>query len=234
MNKYKEGYINEDNKVFWRIRNKKEIWITKEQYERRKIQRNKYHKNCMKIYYERRAKKDIMDIPYFGKYDFSKNKYFIGISTSGKELWVNKERLESLRKIKKQSRTKYVEKMKKLPKTGLKIGDVSPDNADLFVLFLTGNKPFFGSKEQLIIQKEALKRRYILRDLKSKYKKRILLGNLKIKLKRSDVHPETNMIFWMYSKNGKEVWMNPEDFKIKREKIKEIRRLRRIKKVVEN
>ena len=50
----KRGTTREDGKVFSRISKGKEIWLTKEQYDKREISRKQYVRNCIKSYYSRR------------------------------------------------------------------------------------------------------------------------------------------------------------------------------------
>jgi len=105
----KRGTVREDGKIFARMAKGKELWITKEQYEKRENSRKEYTKKCLELYKKyRKEKKSI------GQYDHKKNLYFIGISTSGKEVWKSKAFLEKFRK--KQNKNKNKNKNKKKSK----------------------------------------------------------------------------------------------------------------------
>jgi hypothetical protein len=134
-----------------------------------------------------------------------------------------------LRQKQNAAKRKYVKKMKALPKTDLKIGDPCPTDSNLFVVFFTGNKAFFGTREDLEKKKKCLRRSGVLRDIKYMHKRRGFLKGLKERLKRGAIHPETGKVFWIYSKNTKEIWMDVEEFNIKHRIEKERRKRTRLK-----
>ena len=209
----KIGTIREDGKVFARMQRGVQLWLTKEQYENREIKRKIYVKKCLELY--KKLKKEPRSI---GDYDHRKNLYFIGISSSGKEVWRSKVFLDKFRKRQDLRRKEYVKRCSDLPVKNLKFGDQNPDNPNLFVIHKVGNKCFFGNKKKLKEKKESLRITYAKRYLKSKKKKQTIMSNITVKLKRGAVREQDNYIFFQYNRIGKEIWLNPEIYKLKRDK----------------
>jgi len=226
----REGFIREDGMVYWRHRkNRGDIWLTPEKFAAYQVKRKEYRDMCREAYYKRQAELPENERNYFGRYDWKKNKYFIDISSSGKEVWVYKARYEKLKAKREEYRKKYCSKMKSVPKTGLKMGDQNPDNPNEYVLWFTGNRPKFGTLEQLEIAKQGLKAIY-----KKAHKKYRQIRNEKLrfmnnKLRRGHVHAETGMIFWEYNYRGEPRWLEPEKFAVKHQTDKERRRKNRKK-----
>ena len=209
----KRGTVREDGKIFARYRKGKELWISKEQYERREKSRKEYVKNCIESYKKRRK-----EIRSFGEYDEKINLYFIGISSSGKEVWRNKVFLEKRKKMQAKNKNRYIEKCFLLPQSNLKFGDQHPDNSNLFVINKVGNKCFFGDESKLKEKKESLRITCTKRYYKSKKIRHIVLKNLETKLKRGATREQDNFIFFQYDRVGKEIWLSPEIYHQKREK----------------
>lgn len=228
---YKEGAQREDGKYYWRYDKykNKEIWISKEQLDRRRATRTAYRKACAEEYYKRQAKKPIEDRNYFGKYDFAKDKYFAGVSASGKEIWYPKEKFLKLKMRCNKNKRDFVARQKKYTGKHAKIGDVSPDNPSLFCIFKIGNKPYYGSAEKLEQWRESRGISYRKRNIKYGKKRREILSKLEKRIKRGYVHPENGTIFWEYNCYGKEIWLSSDVFKIKREAHIQIRRNYRLK-----
>ena len=220
----KRGTIREDGKVFARMLEGKEIWITKEQYDKREATRKNYVKRCQEMY-----KKYRKEIRSFGDYDHKRNLYFIGISSSGKEVWRSKAFLEKRKKQHDLRKKEYNQRCHQIPNTNLKFGDQHPENPNLFVINKVGNKCFFASKKKLEEKKERLKMIYTKRHFKSKKIKQIAMKNITIKLKRGTTRSEDNYIFFEYNRVGKEVWLPPDVYTIRREKDLERRRNNRKK-----
>ena len=99
-----------------------------------------------------------------------------------------------------------------------KFGDQNPDNPHLFVIHKVGNKYFFGNKKKLKEKKESLRITYAKRYLKSKKKKQTIMDNITFKLKRGTTREQDNCIFFQYNRVGKEIWLAPEIYKLKRDK----------------
>lgn len=217
---HKEGDQREDGKYFWRFSKtkNKEIWITKEQLDKWRATRKAYRKMCAEEYRRREAQKAPEDQNYLGKYDFAKNRYFAGVSASGKELWWSKDKYLRLRELRNRSKKAFVEKMKKLPNTGVKIGDVHPDNPELFCVFKIGNKPFYGDAAKLQEGRESRARTYRKRTIKNKKRKAQAMLYVTNKYKRGDKHPENGTLFWGYNSVGKEQWLPKDVFVVKRAK----------------
>jgi hypothetical protein len=226
--KHKKGEVRKDGKVYWRHhKGKGHIWLSREAFERNCEKALAYRRKAAAAYYAMRDKKDVMDRPYFGKYDFAKNKFFVGISVNGKERWVHKNRFEILKKQYASHKRSFVERLKSLPETGLKIGDKHPEDSNKYVLYLIGKKPYFGTLEQL----EAKKLRYRTIQKKSAIKlqaiRREKLSNLSSILRKGYVHPETGMVFWEYDKRGNEKWLDKQVFSEKRATYNKMRKERR-------
>lgn len=228
----KEGFVREDGMVFWKnSKEKGEIWLRPEQYSKWCETRKKYRERCAREYYKRREKLNEMDRPYFGKYDFSRNLYYIGVSSAGKEVWINKQRYENLLERRKKYRSNYVKKLQQEPKTNLRFGDPHPDDPNLFVILMIGNKPFFGPKERLDKRRECLRRTGVKRDIKDKHKRKQILEQLgENRIPRGAYDLETGLVFWEYSQNGKERWMPVEEFHRLRTKGCEKRKSNRMRK----
>jgi hypothetical protein len=209
----KQGTIREDGKIFARIQRGKPLWLTKEQYENREIKRKIYVRKCLELY--KKLKKEPKSI---GDYDHRKNLYFIGISSSGKEVWRNKFFLDKFKKRQDSRRKEYIRRCSDLPVNNLKFGDQNPDNPNLFVIHKVKNKCFFGNKKKLEEKKESLRIAYAKRHFKSKKKRKINMDNIKVKLKRGAVREQDNYIFFQYNGIGKEVWLAPEIYNEKRNK----------------
>ena len=221
----KRGTIREDGKVFARILEGKEIWLTKEQYEKREKSRKEYIKRCMKSYYSRRK-----SVRKIGEYDHNKNLYFCGVSSSGKEVWRKKQYLDRIIKAMVNSKKRYIQKCKtNYPPTTLKFGDKNPLNPNEYVVFKVGNKVFFDSLKRLNEIKEKKRMIYVKRYFKAKKIRKNILDRIENKKRRGDSRLEDNKLFWEYNRVGKEIWLDPEIFHLKRKKSCERRSLCRKK-----
>jgi len=232
MGKYlfKEGHVREDGMIYWRYRKDKgHVWITQEQYKKYVETRKKYRELCLKEYYKQRSKLNVMDQSFYGKYCFAKNRYFIGVGSSGKEIWTTKEKYLKHRDKQNRNRRNFIKKLKSQPKPDLKIGDPHPDNKDLFVCYFIGNKPYFGSEQKLKTVVESRKTSIRKRDIKYKRLRKERLAQIEKKHRRGDVHPENKTLFWEYNIQGKEKWLPFEEFKLRHDKEKERRRINRLK-----
>jgi hypothetical protein len=229
--KYKEGFVREDGKVFWRYQQGRgEIWITPEQYESRKKSRKEYRRKCIAEYRRSAINRDIDNMVYYGKYCQHKNAYFIGLSSSGKDMWVTEEKfLRHRLRLRNRNKT-YREKVSKYPKSNLKFGDQHPENPELFVRYFIGNKPFFGTAQELAETKKSRSISYRKRFEKYKEIRRQKLLALTNKLKRGTFSIERNAYFWNYDIKGDEVWLRKDVFDRKHQQEKAKRNLNRAKK----
>lgn len=208
----KRGTIREDGKVFARMLNGKEMWITKEQYEKREKSRKDYSKRCRKSYYSRRQA-----VRTLGEYDHNKNLYFCGISCSGKEVWRKKVFADRILNASRKNKKKYTERCKtNYPPTTLKFGDKNPLNPNEYVVLKVGNKIFFGSLKRLNEVKETKRVIYARRYFKAKKIRKNFLNNIENRKRRGDSRIEDNKLFWEYNRVGKEIWLCPEVFHFKR------------------
>jgi hypothetical protein len=225
MAKYKSGHKREDGKVFWRYQTGKgEIWVTEEQFARRKKTQIEYRKKAAKHYYQSVPKEKR---PSYGQYDFAKNRYFIGISSSGKEVWVTKDRLERNKQQHKKAKQKYLEKTKQFPPQNAKIGDKHPTDSNLYVLYKHGNRPYYGDKAALNRRLETLRMAYIKRYYKTKkIRKERLAGTPHIKRGTE----RNGMYFWTHDRIGKELWLPKAKYDEKRKKELERRKKNRLTK----
>jgi hypothetical protein len=209
----KRGTVREDGKVFCRISKGKEIWLTKEKYEERENKRKEYVRQCQELYKKYRKEKR-----KFGECDYKRNLYFIGISSSGKEIWRNKAFLEKRKRQHNLRKKEYNKRCLELPQTNLKFGDPHPENSNLFVVHKIGNKCFFGTKSKLKKVKESKRMTYAKRYFKSKKKRNEILKNKIERKKRGEIRIEDNKVFWEYNRVGKEIWLDHEIFHLKRNK----------------
>jgi len=222
----KRGTAREDGKVFWGYRKEKELWVAKEQYEKWENTRKEYVRRCRQNYHERQKAKHIVDRNYVGKYDSSKNLYFIRISTAGKEIWGTKYQLELFRKRHTLYRRNMYKKLREQhPDTGLKIGDRNPDNPNEYVVFFIGKKPYFGTKQHLKEKQQSRAISYRKRQQKYKLKRDAKLKSIEKRIKRGTENPETGLVFYYYSQNGNERWITKEYYQkvLEQERIKKRR-----------
>jgi hypothetical protein len=218
-NHIKRGTVREDGKVFWVYRKGKEVWATKEQYDKRENTRKAYVRMCQQEYRKSQAKKLLHERNYLGKYDCSRNLYFISISTAGKEVWGTKFQLEKYRKRLNDRRKDMTEKLKKL-QTNLKFGDPNPNNSEEFVCYFIGKKPYFGSVKKLEERKKSRAISYRKLDMFYRTKRMMAMQALSKRLRRGAVNQETGLLFWEYNEAGKEKWFSEEEFKVRQEKEK--------------
>jgi len=212
----KRGTVREDGLVYHRKKKGKEVWLTPEAYQVALDKENKYRSHCRKVYESLNKPK-----PAFGEYCPRRNLYFICISSSGKEVWRNRNWFEKFRSKQRINKRKYYDKCKQLPKNGLKIGDPHPNDPNLFVIYKLGNKAVYGDSKKLKDRKECQRRYYLKRDFKyKKMREKSLEGRERIR--RGTVNSENNLIFWHYDDVGKEKWITKENFEIKmnKERIK--------------
>jgi len=224
----KRGTVRDDGKIFCRRLYGKEIWLTKEQFERREEKRRKYVKMCQNEYKKNRKK-----IRKFGEYDPQKNLYFIAVSTSGKEIWKSKKFLENRREKHKKRKQEYNERCKKLESNNYKLFDQHPENPNLFVINKVGNKCFYGDIKKVEEKKESLRISRVKRYFKrKKMRQEILNGSERIK--RGTVNLENGLVFFGYTTEGRQIWLSKDIYNIKRNKELERRRRNRLLKKLAN
>lgn len=218
----RRGTVREDGKIYCRKLYGKEIWLTKEQYEKREEQRKKYVKMCQNLY-----KKNRKQVRKFGEYDPQKNLYFISISTSGKEVWRSKKFLEKRRENLKKRKKEYNERCKKLETNTYKLFDQHPNDPNLFVINKVGNKCFYGDIKKVEEKKERLRVIRLKRYFKRKKRKQETLNGTE-RIKRGTINQENNLIFFGYDSIGKQIWLSSEIYNMKRNKELERRRKNRL------
>ena len=231
-NHIKRGTVREDGKVFWVYRKGKEVWATKEQYDKRENTRKAYVRMCQQEYKKMQAGKPPHERNYLGKYDSSRNLYFIRVSTAGKEIWGSKFQLNEYRKRLNDRRKDMTKRLNEL-QTNLKFGDPNPNNPKEFVCFFIGKKPYFGSAKKLEERKKSRAITYRKLDMFYRTKRMFALHALEKRIRRGTVNEETGLIFWEYNEAGKEKWFSKEEFKLRHEKEK-IRRNKYRKKPIHN
>lgn len=214
MGKLKRGTMREDGMVFARMYRGKETWITPQQYEKREQTRRAYVRKCAANYKRRQLAKSIMDRNYLGRYDPYTDKYFLGITSAGKEMWGTKQQLCKTRNDMNSRRKKFTERCKQLKDSGLKLGDPHPTEQGLFVILIVGNKRYYGDEKRLREVRDQRNRAYRKRDLRYRRLRKVYLENLETIWKRGERN-EGGMVFWEYNIRAKEVWLTPEQFEKK-------------------
>ena len=68
------------------------------------------------------------------------------------------------------------------------------------------------------------------RYIKAKKIRQHILKNIENRKRKGDSRQEDNKLFWEYNRTGKEIWLDPEIFHIKRNKDNNRRKLYRKKK----
>lgn len=226
----KRRTVRSDGKIYDRIDGDgKEIWLTPEQFEKREKTRKEYVNKCILSYKRRQQRKPAEERNFLGKYDPSRNLYFRGITSSGKEIWVTKQRLEEYRQKCNERRKNYNERCKQLPKIEGKIGDPHPSIPGLFIIFRAGNKLFYGDEVRLAAVRTSRARSYVKRNIKYRKKRKELLAGLQNKLSRGHQHPYDDLLFYEYNSHGREVWLPPDEFNKRREYDLARRRAKRLK-----
>lgn len=228
-----------DGKVFWGMKGNKEIWITEEQFEKWDEARKKYTRKRAKQWQknlpvEQRIKK--------GTYDSNTDLYFYGYSGIGKPIWITKDKFENYKEKARICRKNYYDRLKKLPLPKYCIGDKHPEDPNLVVVRLYGNKVCWGTEDQaksvsmsrLQSYKKYRENRGQIRKASANEKKQKVLQflseNPHLKRSRGDKDLVLNRIFWGYSVWGTEMWMTPEKFEAKVNKAKLARNILREKK----
>lgn len=222
MEKIRSGYVREDGKVFIRYFKGKEIWGTMESLLKRQETKRTYGRKSRQL-----AKKLIKEPHSFGDYDHKKNLFYIGISCSGKEIWRDKKFFERYKEKVKINKRRYIEKCKSLESKNLKVGMPNPDNPNEYLIYRVGNKCFFGNKEQLEERKEVCRMAKLKLYFRNKKIRREKLEKLETRRKRGDTRIEDNKIFFYYSDNGNEIWLEPEEFYRRRNRELEKKKTRR-------
>lgn len=227
--KFKQGFVREDGMRFWGYRDGKEVWISEESYQMRRESRRQYRRRVRQMGLEHLKRKDPMDQPYLGKYDFSRNLYFLELGSNGKEVWGTKQQLEHFKERRRIGNDRYIDRCALLPDLNLRHNDPHPDNPNLFVLRKVRNKCFFGTAEELA--KVLEQRRITSRkgNQLRKYKRRMTI--LKLGAERLNRGVERNgMFFWNYTAAGREKWVTPEQFAFLKEQSRQISKRTRQKK----
>ncbi len=119
MSKYSRGYVREDGMVYLRKKEGKEIWGTKERFEKMEKNRLEYMEKKRLEYNQIPVEKRIK----IGTYNPETGLYFIRIGGNLAPIWGTKEKLEQYKNMKKTMAKNY--KMAKL-KTKVIIPKDSP------------------------------------------------------------------------------------------------------------
>ncbi len=212
LHRPKRGEAREDGKVFARMLDGKELWLTKEQYDRRERSRREYVRKCYDAYKRRQNAKTEDQRNYLGKYDVATNLYFIGVTSSGKERWGTKDQLDTYRNNLTNRRKEYVKRCQRGNIVDAKIGDPHPTKSGLFVIGRVSNRLFYGDQDRLDKIRESRAITYRKRNLKLRYKRKEAVRQLTHRYKRGDKHPYDDLLFWEYNRYGRELWYDPVEY----------------------
>lgn len=225
----KRGTARADGKVLWRYVKGEPKYISKSQYDKMEETRKAYVRMCHARYKARQAAKPPTERNYIGKYDHHSGLYFIGITSSGKEMWGTKAKLEAYRNRLNLRRKEFKERNKTNVAPTAKFGDPHPTKHNLFVILIVGSRIYYGSKKRIERIKESRAISYRLRNLKWQNKRRMLLSGLAVRYRRGDRHPTLDLMFWEYTQYAKEKWLPPAEFAIRRQSEIERRKRYRTK-----
>jgi hypothetical protein len=214
MGKYKRGFVREDGLVFARMQDGKEVWVTADSYARRENTRRAYVKKAYDAYKRRQLAKPIEDRNYLGRYDPYRDKYFLGLSSSGKEIWGSKDMLIRKRKMADKRRREFRERCDALEHQDKGFGQPHPTKPGLFVILRIGNKLYYGNQDRLNQISAGRQRSYKKRNIKYRRRRDDILRSLTVRHKRGDIGTD-GLIFWEYTLTAKEIWLAPEDYAIK-------------------
>jgi hypothetical protein len=235
------GTVRADGKVFWayKSRNGKkfECWVTPEQLKKWDEGRRRYVQAKRAEYLDQQSKLPPEERNHFGKYNPENGLYFIKVGTNGKPMWGNLEKLQKYKKALIDNDAKYRKNLKdNLPPPSVCVGDKHPTDNNLYVIRIWSNKVYYGTLEKLNSRRQksvesgrlySAKNREAIRTRalnKRKKLREFLAENPHLKFSRGDVDPITNQFFWGYSCIGKEVWLDQETFKNRRNTHNEKRR----------
>ena len=169
----KSGTVREDGKIYHKYNKLKGVWLTPDEYHRRKEHKRNYQRNAFKAYRKRNP------IPKkVGQYSEEKKLYFYGLTGSGKEVWKTYEFIIKKRQQQKIWRQKYLTKCKSMPKSDQNVGDRHPYIHNLYVIRKIGNKVFYGKHQKLIKIKEGYKRQFQKRNERYKAKRSLITNKL--------------------------------------------------------
>lgn len=228
------GTVREDGRMYYGHKYGKEVWLTPESYQRRVENRTRYQRECRKHAINRQHQKNEMDRNYYGKYDFSRNLYYIGLTSAGKEVWGSKEQLEHDRQLHLSAANQYRKRCReRFPRTSLKFGSPHPTEPGLFCVRKTGNKLFWGDKAEYERRLELAiisRRKQEIRRERLRRERILSLGQNRL---RRGVVRGDGKIFYRYEKDGRECWITPERYAELKERSRIQRKNQENKKKVE-
>lgn len=225
----KQGSVRSDGKVFYKnCKYKGEIWLTKEQFDRRIESAKAYKRKCAEYYYKMRDARPESERPYLGKYDFARNRYFIKIGSSGKEVWGTAEQLQKHKAKMNECRKRFLERSRTGAAHVFKLGDPHPSEPGKFLLYYHGDRPYFGDKAALERRIKSMQQSGTKRYYKSKKIRAERLRDIE-RIRRGTLRD--GLVFWEYDRLGKERWINQETYDrlIAKERVRRERSRKRSK-----
>jgi hypothetical protein len=135
---------------------------------------------------------------------------------AGEEIWVTREHYDKYIKSYKKHIAKRMMDYRNNGKRW-RVGEFNPENGLYFLRNNGAYRPIFGTLEQL-----AEHRRKVAEKTTKYWKNRKPFIRTR---KRGDIDPVLNLIFWRYNcRDGTELWLTPEKFKVLWERSKEQRK----------
>jgi len=230
----KRGTTREDGKIFYAYRKRKnkptkEIWLTKEQFEKWETTRKKYRDNGLNAYKKEQMKLPKEERNVLGKYNPENGLYFIQIFCNAKIRYGTWEEVQEFRERRKRNQRIASKRRKtETPLPTVCVGDKHPTDENLIVIKIRYNKVFYGPPEKLEHRKQQQKiwhKKHCEKFNKVEQYKKIRQEKLKflnenphLKFKRGDVNPVTSQRFWGYTTLGNENWLTIENFEKKKER----------------
>ena len=228
---HKRGDVRADGKVFLgyaRGRSKTyERWVEPHKLVELKQKQKAYRQSRYEAY---KRSVEGRGRPAVGQLDPVTGLYFLTVSSTGKEMWGDKEALEEMRRrMSLRCRRHAKRKYEAAPLPTVCVGDRHPSRDGLYVIKVSKVQIKYGTAEELRLSREATReksRRYRAKNRQrflDKYRERkdFLDRNPHLKRSRGDIDPITGKLFWGYSSTCIERWVTREQFEELRTRTRE-------------
>jgi len=200
------GMVREDGKVFYGYNVNREIWYDRDKFDEvmaeYKKQQKEYTKACIAEFNKKQH-------PPMYTYNLSTKLYYVG-RCGVKERWVTEEKLMEMRATNRNSSKNYVNECKKIERVQYKIGDVNPDNSNLYFIKYVGNKPVWRDYDGYKKYEEGKKEWSRQCQCKRRIRRKHAIKHIKDKIKKGT--SRNDKFFWDYNSYGLEVWVDQAEY----------------------